>query len=38
LSPVPVTIGPADENGGRTTVNLETPSLNSLVYEYLDEE
>ena len=38
LSPVPVTLGPADENGARTTVNLETPSLNSLVYEYFDEE
>jgi len=38
LAPVPVTIGPADENGTRTTVNLETPSLNSLVYEYLDGE
>lgn len=37
-SPVPVTLGPVDEAGGRTTVNLETPSYNSMAYEYLDEE
>ena len=37
-SPVPVTLGPANESGSRTTVNLETPSLNSMVYEYLDGE
>lgn len=36
-SPVPVTLGPADETGARTTVNLETPYLNSMAYEYLDE-
>lgn len=36
LAPVPVTLGAANESGGRTTVNLETPSLNSMVYEYLD--
>lgn len=36
LAPVPVTLGPANESGVRTTVNLETPSLNSMVYEYLD--
>ncbi|MFZ9397777.1 MAG: ferritin-like domain-containing protein [Ilumatobacteraceae bacterium] len=35
LAPVQVTLGPADS---RTTVNLETPSLNSMVYEYLDGE
>lgn len=35
LAPVPVTLGPAD---ARTTVDLETPSLNSMVYEYLDGE
>lgn len=37
-SPIPVTLGPVDEAGGRTTVNLETPYLNSMVYEYLDGE
>ena len=37
-APVPVTLGAANENGIRTTVNLETPSLNSMVYEYLDAE
>lgn len=36
LAPIPVTLGAANESGGRTTVNLETPSLNSMVYEYLD--
>lgn len=38
LSPVPVTLGPVDEAGGRTTVNLETPYLNSMAYEYLDND
>lgn len=37
-APVPVTLGAANESGIRTTVNLETPSLNSMVYEYLDAE
>lgn len=37
-APVPVTLGAANESGIRTTVNLETPSLNSMVYEYLDDE
>lgn len=36
-SPIPVTLGAANESGVRTTVNLETPSLNSMVYEYLDD-
>ena len=35
-APVPVILGAASESGIRTTVNLETPSLNSMVYEYLD--
>jgi rubrerythrin len=35
LSPIPLQIGAPNESGIRTTVNLETPSLNSLVYEYL---
>ncbi len=36
-SPIPVTLGAPNESGVRTTVNLETPSLNSMVYEYLDD-
>lgn len=37
-APVPVVLGAANESGIRTTVNLETPSLNSMAYEYLDGE
>ena len=37
-APVPVTLGAANESGIRTSLNLETPSLNSIVYEYLDGE
>ena len=37
-APVPVTLGAANESGIRTSLNIETPSLNSLVYEYLDGE
>ena len=33
LSPAPVILGAANESGTRTTINLETPSLNSLIYE-----
>jgi len=33
LAPAPVILGAANESGTRTTVNLETPSLNSLIYE-----
>ena len=36
-APVPVVLGKANESGIRTTVQIETPSLNSMVYEYLDE-
>lgn len=36
-SPIPVVLGAPNESGVRTTVNLETPSLNSMVYEYLDD-
>ena len=36
-SPIPVTLGAPNESGVRATVNLETPSLNSMVYEYLDD-
>jgi hypothetical protein len=37
-APVPVVLGAPDESGIRTSLNLETPSLNSMVYEYLDGE
>lgn len=37
-APVPVTLGAANESGIRTSLNLETPSVNSMVYEYLDGE
>jgi len=37
-APVQVTLGAANDGGIRTTVNIETPSLNSMVYEYLDAE
>ena len=37
-APVPVTLGAANESGIRTSLNLEPPSLNSMVYEYLDGE
>jgi hypothetical protein len=30
-----VVVGAPNELGTRVTVNLETPSLNSLVYEYM---
>ncbi len=33
LAPIPLTVGPANENGGRVSTNLETPSLNSFLYE-----
>jgi hypothetical protein len=33
LAPIPLTVGPANENGVRATTNLETPSLNSFLYE-----
>lgn len=35
-SPIPVTLGAPNESGIRTSVSLETPSLNSMVFEYLD--
>lgn len=35
LAAIPVTLGAPSETGSRTTVNLETPSLNSFVYDYL---
>jgi rubrerythrin len=35
LSPVQLQLGAPNESGIRTTLNLETPSLNSLAYEYL---
>jgi hypothetical protein len=33
LAPIPLTLGPANENGVRKTTNIETPSLNSFSYE-----
>lgn len=35
LAPIQIQLGAPNESGIRTTVNLETPSLNSLAYEYL---
>lgn len=35
LTPIPVQLGAPNESGIRVTLNLETPSLNSLAYEYL---
>ena len=37
-APVPVALGATNESGFRSSLNLETPSLNSMVYEYLDGE
>jgi hypothetical protein len=36
VAAIPVVLGAGDVNGVRLRVNLETPSLNSLIYEYLD--
>jgi len=33
LAPVQLVVGPSDENGVRPTFSLETPSLNSFLYE-----
>lgn len=33
LAPYVLTVGPANENGVRATTNVETPSLNSYVYD-----
>jgi len=33
LAPIPLTVGAANEFGVRQTTNLETPSLNSLMYD-----
>lgn len=37
LGAVQVVVGAPNDSGTRVTVNLETPSLNSFVYEYLTE-
>jgi rubrerythrin len=37
-APVQVVLGAPNESGIRTSLNLETPSLNSMVYEFLDGE
>lgn len=36
IAAIPVVVGAGDVNGVRLRANLETPSLNSLIYEYLD--
>lgn len=35
LAPIPIVVGSGDENGTRLKLNLETPSLNSFVFEYM---
>ena len=35
LSAIQIVVGKGDENGTRLKLNLETPSLNSFVYEYM---
>jgi rubrerythrin len=35
LGPIQLVVGIGDENGTRLKLNLETPSLNSFVYEYM---
>jgi ferritin-like protein len=35
LGPIQMVVGKGDENGTRLKVNLETPSLNSLIFEYM---
>jgi hypothetical protein len=35
LAALPLVVGRGDENGTRLKLNLETPSLNSFVYEYM---
>ena len=35
LAPIQIVVGAGDENGTRLKLNLETPSLNSFVYEYM---
>ena len=32
LTPINVTVGPVQADGSRVSLNLETPSLNSLIY------
>jgi hypothetical protein len=35
LAAIQLVVGAGDENGTRLKINLETPSLNSFVYEYM---
>ncbi len=35
LGPIQIVVGAGDENGTRLKVNLETPSFNSYIYEYM---
>lgn len=36
LGAIPVAVGAPDENGTRLKLSLETPSLNAIMYEYMD--
>ena len=36
LSTIPIAIGKPNESGNKTTLVLETPSLNSFIYDYID--
>ncbi len=35
LAPIQIVVGAGDENGTRLKVNMETPSFNSFIYEYM---
>jgi hypothetical protein len=35
LAPIQIVVGAGDENGTRLKVNMETPSFNSYIYEYM---
>ncbi|MSO59519.1 MAG: hypothetical protein EXQ63_04250 [Ilumatobacteraceae bacterium] len=36
LSTIPIAVGKPNESGNKTTLVLETPSLNSFIYDYID--
>jgi rubrerythrin len=35
LTPIPVTLGPVNDDGTRASLNLETPSLNAFIYDFV---
>ena len=35
LTPIPVTLGRVNDDGSRTSLNLETPSLNAFIYDFV---